>query len=108
MTASEPSSTTVPLQTFDLRDGLVESHLEQSAVDAFAADFQALRHFGEKFGNSLDLGAPWMGCLQEQSYTLAFSTPEPGLNTNPRGKGARVGQLALLSEMLEVMVASES
>lgn len=102
---SHPAS--VPLQTFDLRDGLVESALDQVAVDAFAADFQALRHFGEKLGSSLDLGVPWMGALQEESYSLGFSTPEPGLTSTPRGKGARVGQRALFAEMLEVLVAPE-
>lgn len=100
MTDDTPSAQPIPLETFDLKDGLVSSDLGQTSVDAFAADFQALRHFGEKLGNALDFNAPWMGALQESGYSVAYSTPEKSLDTTPVGKGARVGQRALLFEML--------
>jgi len=95
-----PPAQPIALETYDLKDGLVSSELGQTSVDAFAADFQALRHFGEKLGNALDFNAPWMGALQESGYSVAFSTPEKSLDTTPLGKGARVGQRALLFELL--------
>ena len=100
MTDDTTPPQSIPLETFDLRDGLVSSALEQSSVDAFAADFQALRHFGEKLGNALDLNAPWMGSLQEADYSLAYSTAEKTAENTSQGKGARVGQRAPLFELL--------
>ena len=100
MTDDTPPPQPISLETFDLRDGLVSSDLSQSSVDAFAADFQALRHFGEKLGNALDLNAPWMGTLQEAGYSVAYSTPEKTVENTSQGKGARVGDRALLFELL--------
>jgi hypothetical protein len=97
----------IPLETYDLKNGLVSSDLGQASVDAFAADFQALRHFGEKIGSALDLNNPWMGALQESAYSVAYSTPEKALDTLPLGKGARVGQRALLFEMLTLITEQE-
>ena len=101
MTADTPQH--IPLETYDLKEGLVSSDLGQASVDAFAADFQALRHFGEKLGNALDMSNPWMGALQESGYSVAYSTPEKALDTLPLGKGARVGQRALLFELLTLI-----
>lgn len=99
----------LPLETYDLKNGLVSSDLGQASVDAFAADFQALRHFGEKLGNALDISNPWMGALQESSYSVAYSTtPEKALDTLPLGKGARVGQRALLFELLTLITDQDS
>ncbi len=98
----------LPLETFELKDGLVESELSQASVDAFAADFQALRHFAEKFGHALDLTNPWMGALQEPDYCVAYSSPERDLAGTPHGKGARVGQRALLFELLTLITDQES
>jgi hypothetical protein len=91
MTADTPQP--IPLETYDLKEGLVSSDLGQASVDAFAADFQALRHFGEKLGNALDMSNPWMGALQESGYSVAYSTPEKAL----------VGQRALLFELLTLI-----
>jgi hypothetical protein len=98
----------IPLETFDLNSGNVESALSQESVDAFAADFQALRHFGEKFGHALDLGNSWMGALQEDDYSVAYSSPERDLAATPHGKGARVGQRALLFELLSHITDQEA
>jgi hypothetical protein len=96
------------LETFDLRGGVIESDLPQESVDAFAADFQGLRHFGEKLGGALDLGIPWMGALQEETYCVAFSSPERNLAGTLHGKGARVCQRALLFELLTLITTQES
>ena len=54
----------LPLQLFNLKDGVVASDSGQEAVNNYAADFQGLRHFGLKIGECLELGAPWCGTLQ--------------------------------------------
>jgi hypothetical protein len=61
---------------FDLRGAMIESDQPQEAVDAFAADFQALRHFGLKMGAALNLGSPSAGILSETGHTLAYSNPD--------------------------------
>lgn len=96
------------LETFDLRGGTIESDLPQDSVDAFAADFQGLRHFGEKLGGALDLGTPWMGALQEENYCVAYSSPERNLAGTLHGKGARVCQRALLFELLTLITTEDS
>lgn len=108
MIANASTPTALPLETFDLKNGLVESDLSQASVDAFAADFQALRHFAEKFGRALDLDNPWMGALQEPDYCVAYSSPEKELSGSPHGKGARVGQRALLFELLTLITEQEA
>lgn len=108
MTDDDNQPMPLPLETFDLKNGQVESDLSQSSVDAFAADFQALRHFAEKFGNALDLANPWMGALQEADYCVAYSSPEKELAGFPHGKGARVGQRALLFELLTLITEQEA
>ncbi len=108
MTDTDSQPQPVPLETFDLKGGMVESDLSQASVDAFAADFQALRHFAEKFGNTLDLDNPWMGALQEGGYSVAYSSPEKELAGTPHGKGARVGQRALLFELLSLITEQEN
>ncbi len=108
MTDDTSSLRRLPLETFDLKNGQVESDLSQASVDAFAADFQALRHFAEKFGNALDLANPWMGALQEPGYCVAYSSPEKEKAGTPHGKGARVGQRALLFELLTLITEQEA
>ena len=44
------------LELFDLVGDQIESDLPQQAVDGFAADFQALRHFGERLAQAFNLG----------------------------------------------------
>ena len=107
MPDSHDTAQPIPLEVFDLKNGQVESELPQQAVDAFAADMQALRHFGEKLGQAVDLGKPWMGALQETAYSLAYSTPEKSLDILPQGKGARVGQRALLFELRSLITDQE-
>lgn len=102
-----PPDAPLPLETYELRDGIVESEHSQESVDAFAADFQALRHFGEKLGSAFDLPAPWMGALQEPDYTVVFSSPQGDSENQPTGSGGRIGQRALLFELLSTITDNE-
>lgn len=98
----------LPLQLFTLRDGLVVSSAGQSLVDAFAADFQGLKHFGAKFGESLELGSPWTGTLQEADMTLNFAYLEAGTSPLDAGAGAMVGEQRPFFELLNRINELES
>ena len=90
----------LPLQLFTLKDGLVASDSGQEAVNNFAADFQGLRHFGLKVGECLELGAPWMGTLQEDDFTLNFAYFDAGTDPQDPGAGALIGERIPLFELL--------
>jgi len=94
---------TTEVEIFDLRDGMIESEQEQGSVNAFAADFQALCHFGERIGSALNLGPSWMGAVQENGLTVAYCVPEGDLVGGKPGKGGRVPNRALLFEMLTTL-----
>ncbi|MBK8093791.1 MAG: hypothetical protein IPK32_17895 [Verrucomicrobiaceae bacterium] len=93
-------SPTQSLALFTLRDGLVSSSAAQGLVDAFAADFQGLKHFGAKLGDSLGLGEPWMGTLQEQDFTMNFAYFDGGTGSLDPGAGALIGEKRPLYELL--------
>ena len=92
------------LQLFLMKEGRIESEAPQEAVDHFAADFHALRHFGAKIGETLDLGEPWMGGVREPDYTLMFAYPTGGTGVQDAGKGGRAAARVPLFEMLETIV----
>ena len=96
MSATKPT----PLTLFSLKEGIVESSADQTLVDAFAADFQGLRHYGTKLGEALDLGTPWTGMLQEDDLTVAYSYFGEGTGPNDPGAGALIGKKTLLYELL--------
>jgi hypothetical protein len=97
---SDSAAAPAPLQFFTLKDGLVSSDGDQAAVDSFAADFQGLRHFGLKIGDCLDLGAPWMGTLQEDDFTLNYAYFDAGTDPQDPGAGALIGQRIPMFELL--------
>lgn len=97
---SDSAAPPVPLQLFTLKDGLVASDSGQEAVDNFAADFQGLRHFGAKIGECMDLGAPWMGTLQEEDFTLNFAYFDAGTSAEDPGAGALIGDRIPMFELL--------
>ncbi|MFO1486619.1 MAG: hypothetical protein U1F71_24880 [Verrucomicrobiaceae bacterium] len=90
----------IPLQLFTLKDGLVSSDSGQEAVNNFAADFQGLRHFGQRIGECLELGAPWMGSLQEDDFTLNYAYFDAGTDPQDPGAGALIGERMPLFELL--------
>lgn len=105
---SDAAAPPVPLQLFTLKDGLVTSDAGQEAVDNFAADFQGLRHFGLKIGDCLDLGAPWMGTLQEDDFTLNYAYFDAGTDPQDPGAGALIGERLPMFELLSRVNSQES
>ncbi|MES2595511.1 MAG: hypothetical protein V4662_09255 [Verrucomicrobiota bacterium] len=89
-----------PLTVFTLREGVVESSADQTLVDAFAADFQGLRHYGNKLGEALALGSPWTGMIQEEDLSVAYAYFGEGTSPNDPGAGALIGKKTLLYELL--------
>jgi len=92
------------LQLFVMRAGVIESETGQEAVDHFAADFQGLRHFATKIGETLELGDPWQGAFREPDYTLMFAYPSAGTGVEDDGRGGRVANRVPLFELLETIV----
>jgi len=90
----------LPLQLFTLKDGVVASDSGQEAVNNYAADFQGLRHFGLKVGECLELGAPWLGTLQEEDFTLNFAYFDAGTDAKDPGAGALIGERVPMFELL--------
>lgn len=103
MSATAPT----PLTFFSLKEGLVESSARQDLVDAFAADFQGLRHFGVKIGEALDLGDAWTGIAQEDDLTVAYAYFGEGTGPNDPGAGALIGKKTLLYELLTKVTTQE-
>ncbi len=97
-----------PLSLFTLKNGVVESAAEQDLVDAFAADFQGLRHFGMKIGDALNLGEAWSGLAQEEDMTVAYAYFGEGTGPTDPGAGALVGKKTLMFEMLTKISAQEA
>lgn len=91
------------LQTFQMKDGRIESDAEQTAVDNFAADFQGLRHFGSKIGAALELGDPWLGAFRETDSTLMFLYPSVGVGPDDPGKGGAIDARVPLFELIETL-----
>jgi hypothetical protein len=96
-----------PLTFFTLHEGVVESSAGQELVDAFAADFQGLRHFGAKIGQALDLGDAWTGTAQEDDLTVTYAYFGEGTGPNDPGAGALVPRKMLLYEMLTKVTTQE-
>lgn len=105
---SDAPSTQPVLQTFSMRGGLIESDAGQTAVDDFAADFQGLRHFGTRVGESLELGSPMIGCFREPDFTLMFACEEGSDPGSADGAGARISQRLALAPLLDLLLESSS
>ncbi|HYF35359.1 MAG TPA: hypothetical protein VD994_08735 [Prosthecobacter sp.] len=101
------SAAAAPLTTFILKNGVVESGAEQALVDAFAADFQGLRHFGSRLGEALELGSPWSGVLREDDFTLGYGYFGEGTGAEDPGAGALVGKQIPLYDMLTTFTTHE-
>ena len=101
MTSSESPGPSVELKRFEIRDGNVSGDTSEEDVKHFAADFQGLRHFGQKIGESLDLGTPWLGAFREADFTHLWAyAGNHSLPTDP-GNGAMIARHSALVELLE-------
>lgn len=103
MSAAQPP----PLTLFTLKEGVVESAAGQDLVNAFAADFQGLRHFGSKIGDALNLGDAWTGTLQEHDLTVTYAYFGEGTGPKDPGAGALIGKKTLLYESLTKVTTHE-
>lgn len=97
-----------PLTLFTLKEGVVESSAGQELVDAFAADFQGLRHFGLKIGEALNLGPAWTGMAQEEDLSVAFAYFGEGTGPNDPGAGAIISKKTLMYELLTKITTQEN
>jgi hypothetical protein len=90
----------MPMTFFNLEQGVVTTQADQTLADAFAADFQGLRHFGNKIGEAIDLGPAWTGMLRESDLTLGYAYDGTGADGNDPGSGLVMGESYPLDEML--------
>lgn len=95
------------INTFQMKDGQIESDADQTAVDHFAADFQGLRHFGTKIGSALELGDPWLGAFREEDSALMFVYPSVGVGPDDPGRGGTVDAHVPLFEMIETLTQED-
>ena len=72
---NSPDATPSP-RFFHIQNGLVISETGQQDADDFAADFQGLRHFADRIGGGLDLGASLYASLHEPDFTFMYLLPE--------------------------------
>ena len=101
MTPSDSPAPAAELKRFELRDGNVLGDTSEEDVTNFAADFQGLRHFGQKVGEALDLGMPWLGAFREADFTHLWAyAGNHSLPSDP-GNGAMIARRAPLVELLE-------
>ena len=101
MITADPSAPSAELKRFQICDGNIVGDTSEEDATHFAADFQGLRHFGQKIGEALDLGAPWMGAFREEDFTHLWAYEGLGLSANDPGNGAVIARHAPLMELLE-------
>jgi hypothetical protein len=94
-TDSQGGEPHIPLQRFTVREGQVESDAPQEVVDNYAADYQGLRHFGQKIGDALDLGTPWTASLREGQFSLNYAQVDEST-----GAGTLIGRRDSLAGLL--------
>jgi hypothetical protein len=90
---------------FVIHDGAVSGNTSQDDANAFAADYQGLRHFSNRVGEALNLGTGWLGAFREADFSHLWVVP--GADTD-LAKGVMLERRAILSEMLEVATTREA
>ena len=101
MIPSELPATPAELLRFEFRDGNVLGDTSEADAQHFAADFQGLRHFGQKIGEALDLGAPWLGAFRETDFTHLWAYDGDATTPTDPGKGVTIARHAPLVGLLE-------
>lgn len=99
MDAAPPSSPT-SLRLFQIQNGLVISESGQQDADDFAADFQGLRHFADRVGGALELGASLYAALHEPGFTFMFLLPPNAQSQPSNASGAMIGSNVSNNELL--------
>lgn len=102
MISSElPGPAAAELKRFEIRDGNVVGDTSEEDALHFAADFQGLRHFGQKIGEALDLGDPWLGAFREADFTHLWAYTGNATSATDPGNGVVIPRHAPLVELLE-------
>jgi hypothetical protein len=87
-------------RVFQIQNGLVISESGQQDADDFAADFQGLRHFADRIGGSLELGASLYAALHEPGFTFMFLLPPDAQSLPGSASGAMIGANVSNNELL--------
>jgi hypothetical protein len=95
-----PSHASESLRVFQIQNGLVISESGQQDADDFAADFQGLRHFADRIGGSLELGASLYAALHEPGFTFMFLLPPNAQSLPGNALGAMIGSNVSNNELL--------
>ena len=80
----------IPLRIFEIQNGLVIGETGQQDADDFAADFQGLRHFAEKIGQTLELGSSFYASLHEPDFTFMYLLPPNSGEQPSKATGAMI------------------
>src|SRR3569623_248832 len=88
------------LRLFDIKNGLVISETGQQDADDFAADFQGLRHFADRIGAGLELGASLYASLHEPDFTFMYMLPLENEPQTTNATGAMIEASVSNNEML--------
>ncbi|MFZ4768208.1 MAG: hypothetical protein ACOYMN_24945 [Roseimicrobium sp.] len=88
------------LRLFQIQNGLVISETGQQDADDFAADFQGLRHFADRIGGALELGASQYAALHEPGFTFMFLLPPDAQSQPSRASGAMIESNVSNNELL--------
>lgn len=107
MDASSPTSPQ-NLRLFQIQNGLVISESGQQDADDFAADFQGLRHFADRIGGSLELGASLYAALHEPGFTFMFLLPPDAQSQPSKASGAMIGTNVSNNELLVALRQRQS
>jgi hypothetical protein len=97
---SSQSQASQSLRVFQIQNGLVISESGQQDADDFAADFQGLRHFADRIGGTLELGASLYAALHEPGFTFMFLLPPNAQSLPGNALGAMIGSNVSNNELL--------
>jgi hypothetical protein len=88
------------LRIFHIQNGLVISETGQQDADDFAADFQGLRHFADRVGATLELGASLYASMHEPAFTFMYLLPPDSSAQVRSASGAMISANVSNNELL--------
>ena len=85
---------------FQIQGSAVVGDSGQEDANHFAADFQGLRHFGQKIAEALDLKGPWHAAFREEDFSHFWATET---NEGISGAGVMVAKRTPLVELFDLV-----
>jgi hypothetical protein len=85
---------------FKIQGSSVAGDSGQEDANHFAADFQGLRHFGQKIAEALDLEGPWHGAFREADFSHFWATET---NAGESGVGVMAAKRIPLVELFDLV-----